>query len=120
MGVFKLFTNIMSYPDAIIIVAFIFLMDIIMLVKIDKLEKEVEKIKKKIAELETAIQQINEENQTLNEEKDIIDNFLSQSGFNILGKTKKSTNKKSVKEAMKAPKISSLMDPNESDEEDDK
>lgn len=119
MGFFKLFTGLLNYPDALIIISFVFLLDIIILVKIDKLEKAVEALENKFKELEEGFKKLKEEAENFGEEKDIIDTFLSQGGFEILHKTKKTTNKKSVKEAMKAPKVSSLLDPNENDEEED-
>lgn len=119
MGSFKLFAGLLNYPDALIIIAFVFLLDIIILVKIDKLEKAVEALENKFKELEEGLKKLKEETESLGEDKDIIDTFLSQGGFEILHKTKKTTNKKSVKEAMKAPKISSLLDPNDSEEEED-
>ena len=120
MGYFKLFAGLLKYPDALIIIAFVFLLDIIILVKIDKLEKAVETLGNKFKELEEGLKKLKEETESFGEDKDIIDTFLSQGGFEILHKTKKTTNKKSVEEAMKSPKISSLLDPNDSEEEEDK
>lgn len=120
MGFFKLFTNLLAYPDAIIIIAFVFLLDIIILIKIDKLEKEVENLKNEMSLEKDKLNKLKEEAEQLGEETDIIDKFLTEGGFEILGRTSKKTNKNSVEKAKQTPKISNLMNPSLDNEEEDK
>lgn len=119
MGVFKLFSGLLSYPDAIIIIAFVFLLDIVILIKIDKLEKAVAFIETKTKELDEKVSKLEIEDESLNEEKDIIDKFLSNKGFDIIETIKDKSSNKSAKEIMGSPKISNLLNPKESKEEED-
>lgn len=119
MGVFKLFTGLLNYPDAIIIIAFVFLLDIVMLIKIDKLEKAVTAMAEKLKAAEEKLSKLEEETKTLDEEKDIIDKFLTQSGIEIICNKNNKNNKSTAKEIMGSPKISSLLNPKENKEEED-
>ena len=119
MGFFKLFTNLLAYPDAIIIIAFVFFLDIIILIKIDKLEKEVETLKNEVKAIKENLNKLEKEAEELGEEKDVIDKFLTQGGFEIFGRTTKKSNKNSVEKAKQAPKISNLMNPSLDSEEDE-
>ena len=120
MGHFKLFTTLLQYPDTLIILAFVFLVLIIILVKIDKLEKELEKIKTKLEEISKIINDFeSNREQMLDEELDIIDKFLTEKGLDKNENKPKNKNTGTMKEAMKAPRISKLMNPKEDKEEED-
>ena len=103
---FKLFSNLLQYPDAIIIIAFAALLFIIILVKIDKLEKSVAELQKEISTGKVKIDSLEEEKEKMNTELDVIDKFLIQN--DSFEKASKKDNK-SMKQSVKAPKISSIM-----------
>lgn len=108
MGFFKLFTNLLQYPDAIVIIAFAALLFIIILIKIDKLEKSVVELQKEISIGKVKIDSLEEEREKMSDELDIIDKFLMKDSKDNFEKTSKKDNK-SLKQSVKTPKISSIM-----------
>ena len=105
---FKLFSNLVNFPDAIIIIAFAALLFIIILVKIDKLEKSVKVLEDEISKGKVKIDSLEEERDKMNNELDIIDKFLMKDSKGSFEKASKKDNK-SMKQSVKAPKISSIM-----------
>ena len=113
---FKLFSNLVNFPDAIIIIAFAALLFIIILVKIDKLEKSVKVLEDEISKGKVKIDSLEEERDKMNNELDIIDKFLMKDSKDSFEKASKKDNK-SMKQSVKAPKISSIMSLEDNEED---
>ena len=109
---FKLFGELISKPETFILLAFLFLIIVIILFKLDGLEKKIQTIEKSIEDFEKRLQKYElEENEKEQRESDIIDNFLRNNDINLTNKQTKG--RIHPDEVLRSEKVSSMIDPRE-------
>lgn len=109
---FKLFGDLLNNPDIFTVLVFLFVVIIIILLKIDGLEKNLRECINKILDIENRIKVLESDKDELSEkEQDIIDKFLMKNGFNI---NNKDTNKRiRPDEVLRDEDISPILNPRE-------
>lgn len=113
---FKLLNVFSVHPELLIVSVFVTLILIIIVYKLDKLEKQVYKDTQKINEYEDRIKEL-EKAQVLEEEveKDIIDRYLSSANKERVLNTQSDPIK--TNDILKDSKVSSLLDPRRKDDD---
>ena len=109
-GDFKLLEVFSIYPDLLIVTIFVILALIIIVYKIDKLEKEVINLKTKVLDNTDDIKKLDKQlNKEEEKEMDIIDKYLSLSNKEKIFNNDKDPIK--VEKPLKDSKISELLNP---------